>query len=122
MHKKQQLTEKLVAQLPSELGVTVVDALSTWWYNIRKSGGLRLSDRGYQILTEHLKFDHYKIDLTDVRVDLPLVLEMDRKFQMPYYLEIKKHHIKNLVLFSSKEAVMINMYGDVIKFLKNYQS
>jgi len=118
---KQSLTEALVAQLPPELGITVVDASSTWWYNIRKNGGLRLSERGYQVLTEHLHFETYKINLEDVRVDLPLILEMDRKFQMPYYFEIKKHRVKSLILFGSKEAVMINMYGDVVKFLKNYQ-
>jgi len=118
---KQSITEALVAQLPVELGITVVDASSTWWYNIRKNGGLRLSERGYQILSEHLKFDSYTINLEDVRVDLPLILEMDRKFQLPYYLEIKKQRVRNLVLFGSKEAVMINMYGDIIKFLKNYQ-
>jgi hypothetical protein len=117
---KKELTEKLVAQLPEGTGITVDDALKTWWYNLRANGGLRLSDRGFQILIEQLQLDSYKINIEDVRMDIPMFLAMNKKFKMPYYVDIRKQRARTLILFSSKEAMLVNMYGNLEKFLKSY--
>ena len=120
MSNRKELTETLVAQLPKDLGITVDQASKTWWYNIRSNGGLRLSDRGFQIFVEQLQFDSYKINLENTVVDLPMVLTMNKKFKMPYYINFSKRRPSTLILFSSKEAMLVNMYGNLEKFLKSY--
>jgi hypothetical protein len=49
---KRKLTEELVKQLDPDLGVTVKQAMHTWWFNIRKNGGMRLTGPGYMVFTE----------------------------------------------------------------------
>jgi len=120
VNNRKDLTETLVAQLPQDLGITVDRALKTWWYNIRSNGGLRLSDRGFEIFVEQLQFESYKINLEDTVIDIPTVLSMNKKFKMPYYINFVKRRPKTLILFSSKEAMLINMYGNLEKFLTNY--
>jgi hypothetical protein len=48
------------------------------------------------------------------------VLALDRKLQMPYYIVGKKKIPVDLVMFGSKEAMLVNLYGDLDKFLRNY--
>ena len=48
------------------------------------------------------------------------VLSLDRKLQMPYYIVGKKKIPVDLVMFGSKEAMLVNLYGDLDKFLRNY--
>jgi hypothetical protein len=48
------------------------------------------------------------------------MLALDRKIQMPYYISATKGIPKKIVFFGSREAVMINLYGDLQKFLDNY--
>jgi hypothetical protein len=39
---------------------------------------------------------------------------------MPYYIVATKGVPKAVVFFDSKEAVLANLYGDLEKFLDNY--
>jgi len=47
-------------------------------------------------------------------------MNLDRKLQSPYYVEFRKRVQHNLILFGSQEAVLINLYGDLKKFLHSY--
>jgi hypothetical protein len=49
-----------------------------------------------------------------------MILSLDRKLQMPYYIVATKGIPKSVVFFDSKEAVLANLYGDLEKFLDNY--
>ena len=50
-----------------------------------------------------------------------MILDLDRKIQTPYYIHAVKGIPKKVVFFGSKEAVMIKLYGDLKKYLDNYQ-
>ena len=122
MRDKTKLTQELVALLPKEDQVNWKFAVSAWWYNIRRTGGMRLTSVGYQAFTEILEIEHYSYAIDDPLVfNQQLVLQLDRKMQMPYYIDTVKGIPKRIVFFGSQEAVMVNLYGNLQQFLDNYQ-
>jgi hypothetical protein len=118
---KKRLTEELVKQLDPELGVTVKQAMHTWWFNIRKTGGMRLTTAGYQLFTKELDITRYEFAIADpLQFNQHTILKLDRKMQMPYYIQAVKGIPKQVAFFGSKEAVMVNLYGNLEQFLDNY--
>jgi hypothetical protein len=119
---KLRLTEELVALLPEEDRVNLKFAMSAWWYNIRRSGGMRLTSVGYSAMTDILEMEHYSYSIDDPHIfNQQLILKLDRKMQMPYYIDTVKGIPKRIVFFGSQEAVMVNLYGNLQQFLDNYR-
>ena len=118
---KIKLTEELVSKLPDQHKVTVEEARVTWWYNIRPQGGLRLTDWGYQILSGPLNLEHHRYVINNPQsFTKHTLLALDKKIQMPYYVKTSKKAVEHIVFFSSQEAMLANLYGDLSKFLDNY--
>jgi hypothetical protein len=119
---KRKLTEELIALLPEEDRVNLKFAMSVWWFNLRRNGGMRLTSTGYSVLSEELELEHYSCSINDPHIfDKHLILKLDRKMQMPYYIHAVKGIPKRIVFFGSQEAVMVNLYGNLAQFLDNYQ-
>ena len=123
MRDKLKLTEQLVEQLDSELGITITQAMRTWWFNIRKNGGMRLTGPGYAVFTEQLDLTRYEWAIPDPQqFNQRVILALDKKIQMPYYISATKGIPKKIVFFGSQEAVWLNIYGNLQQFLDNYKS
>ena len=119
---RQQLTHDLVGRLDTDSGITEKIAMKTWWHNIRSTGGLRLTHAGYLIFDRVLDLEQYTFDVTDPKsLNSDTLLEMDRKIQSPYYIMAKQMIPKQIIIFGSSEAVMINLYGDFKRWLDNYR-
>jgi hypothetical protein len=119
---KRKLTEELIALLPDEQQISVTSALPSWWFNLRRNGGMRLTSTGYQTLAEDLELEHYSYNIDDPHTfNKQLILKLDRKMQMPYYIDAVKGIPKRIVFFGGKEAVMVNLYGNLEQFLDNYR-
>jgi hypothetical protein len=119
---KKKLTEKLIALLPDEQRISVASALPAWWFNIRRDGGMRLTGPGYQVFVEDLELEHYSYPIDNpLLFNQTTMLKLDRKMQMPYYIHAVKGIPKKIVFFGSKEAVMVNLYGNLQQFLDNYE-
>jgi len=116
---KKQLTQQLIKQLPTDAQISHSQACSTWWHNLRQQGGMRLTTVGYQSF-KLLDLEKYEFCVDPLCVTSKLIISMDRKLQMPYYIEIKKKIPVKVVFFGSQEAVMANLYGDLKKFIDNY--
>ena len=122
MRDKKKLTADLVALLPNDQLLTADQALRKWWFNLRKNGGMRLTGPGYMAFVEYLDLEHYEYAITDPMIfNQHMILNLDRKMQMPYYIHAVKGIPKKIVFFGSKEAVMVNLYGNLQQFLDNYQ-
>ena len=122
MRDKRKLTEELIALLPDQQRVNLESALPSWWFNLRRNGGMRLTSTGYQTLAEDLELEHYSYNIDDPHTfNKQLILKLDRKMQMPYYIHAVKGIPKRIVFFGSQEAVMVNLYGNLAQFLDNYQ-
>lgn len=104
-----------------ELGFTIKSAMHTWWFNLRRNGGMRLSGTGYQAFVRDLELEHYEYSIQDpMQFNQLMILDLDRKMQMPYYIHAVKGVPKKIIFFGSREAVMVNLYGNLKKFLENY--
>ena len=121
MRDKRKLTEELVLLLPEDQQITVALALHLWWFNIRRNGGMRLTGPGHQAFVEDLELEHYSYPIDNpLLFNQQTILKLDRKMQMPYYIHAVKGIPKQIVFFGSKEAVMVNLYGNLQQFLDNY--
>jgi len=117
---KLKLTEVIISKLPEGSEMDVNTAMKVWWYNIRASGGLRLTELGYFVFKKVMDLESYSIPIDWETFDRMTVLKLDRKLQMPYYIEVNKKIPKNIIFFGSKEAMIARLYGDLNKFLDNY--
>ena len=89
----------------------------TWWANIRRDGGLRLTHHGYEIMHDVLKLESWELVLSD-GIKKKIVLDLDRKLQWPYYLDFNsRKKTKRIVFFGSREAMMATMYGNLEPWL-----
>lgn len=119
---KRKLTEELIALLPDDQRISVASAMPSWWHNIRRNGGMRLTTLGYQTFVEDLELEHYSYPIDNPRIfNQQFVLALDRKMQMPYYIHAAKGVPKQIIFFGSQEAMMANLYGNLQQFLDNYR-
>jgi hypothetical protein len=118
---KKKLIDELIALLPEEQRISPESAFSAWWYNLRSTGGLRLTTLGYITFVDCLDLTQYEFKIDDVHeFNLRTVIALDRKLDMPYYIVIKKGMPISVIFFGSKEAMLVNLYGNLKKFLDNY--
>jgi hypothetical protein len=114
------ITAKLVSLLPPE-SYAVDQARITWWYNIRDTGGMRLTKHGFDAFVTELDLEYYEYTIPDPeKFTQRTILALDRNLQMPYYMLREKNAYTKLYFFGSKEAVLANLYGDLDRFLANY--
>jgi hypothetical protein len=119
---KLQLTETLVDLLPDSRRISVESAVPVWWYNLRKTGGLRLTALGYRAFVEELELENYEYSIDNPQLfNQQTILDLDRKMQMPYYIHVVKGVPKKIVFFGGREAVVINLYANLQQFLDNYR-
>ena len=113
-NNKKEITKTLLELLTDSTDVD--QALTTWYMNIRPQGGLRLTAIGYTVL-KTLNLESWTVPLPEGKRGLSkrLLLDLDHKLQWPYYIDVKK---KQLIMFSSREAMMATLYGDLKTFLK----
>jgi hypothetical protein len=117
MLDKIELTTQLVAQLHKDQQLTVDQAVQRWWFNFRTAGGLRLTEDGYYVFRA-LDVEHYKFNLPDrIAVSGSFLLTLDKKLTCPYFINSGKE--KYIILYGSKEATMLTIYGDIEKFISS---
>ena len=109
------LTKRLVELLPEDHRITPEEAMLHWYTNIRNNGGFRLTVFGYQAM-KILGLESWSVELDDIKItmDKTLLLALDRKLTWPYFIDYKK---KEIVFYSSREAVMATMYGSIKNWL-----
>ena len=121
MRDKKKLTQELVALLPEEQRISPASAFSAWWYNLRSTGGLRLTTLGYMTFVDYLDLAQYMFRIEDAHeFNLRPIIALDRQMELPYYIVIKKGVPISVIFFGSKEAMLVNLYGNLQKFLDNY--
>ena len=114
---KSKLTQRLIELLPEDHKITLEEAMVQWYTNIRNNGGYRLTVFGYQAM-KILGLESWSVELTDIKItmDKSLLLALDRKLTYPYFIDYKK---KEVVFYSSKEAMMATMYSSIKNWLDN---
>ena len=114
---KHKLTKRLIELLPEDHRLSIEEALVLWYTNIRNNGGFRLTQNGL-LAMKILGLESWSVPLNDIKItmDKNLLLALDRKLTWPYFIDYKK---KEIIFYSSKEAVMATMYGSIKNWLDN---
>lgn len=115
MTHRREVTEAVIRQLP--MPVDLDEAMSTWYYNLRSSGGFRLTALGYQAL-KTAAMNSWSVDINLRDLTKASLLALDRKLNWPYYIDAR---LKKLVLFSSRDAMMATLYGDIKQWLESLE-
>lgn len=121
MRDKKKITAEILQDLP-QLGDYTPEALYPLiWWNLRASSGLRLTKIGYQIFSEELKFVSYKFPIDPMEFDSRLLIMLDKKLKMPYYIDVVKKMPTQIVMFGESEAVLVRLYGNLRDFIQRYE-
>ena len=92
-------------------------ALFRWWKNIRKGGGLRLTDEGDSaFILADLQYHEVSIDST--MFFGYALLQMEKYLLCPYYLTYKNRTIR---LYDQRIAIMIELHGNFVKYLNSLE-
>ena len=115
-NRKLEIVTGLLDQIPEQHRETVDQAMISWWVNIRDTGGLRLTWHGYNLLKNILEIESWSVDISDAKKTFTkrVILDLDHKLVWPYYADFKN---KRIVFFSSREAMMATLYGDLQTWL-----
>jgi hypothetical protein len=115
MHDKFSITRRILEHLPEDDRPTYDEACKSWWMNFRDGGGMRLTNAGFMAFAT-CDLETYAFDSpTSLAVISKHLLTLDKKLDCPYYIKIGKR--PQIILFGSKQAVMLAMYGDLEKWL-----
>lgn len=94
--------------------ITVKSYINEWWKNTRekKSGGLRLTDEGLDVLKK-LEIEIHEIDFSkDMVLTSEVIIFLDKFIDCPYYLTKS-----NIAVTSQKKAVELTLFaGDLRKY------
>src|SRR5210317_1903148 len=94
---------------------TVKQYISTWWQNTRSkdTGGLRLTEAGYNFITEELELQTYQVPYPrDFDFTTNVIIWMDQFIDCPYYLDRQ-----GIVVTNEKKAMELHLFsGDVRKY------
>ena len=119
MATKSEITQKIISMSDRLSPIDLDTAMKTWYQNIRPEGGMRLTTYGYKILrTLEIESWSWPWPTEKGYIDKKLLLSMDKKLKFPYFINAKTREI---IFFSSREALMTNLYGDLKSFLENYR-
>lgn len=121
MRNKTEITQAILEQMPEEVQKTfgnLNEAMMYLWMNFRESGGLRLTKAGYEVLTKMLKLESWAVDIDPRKITKRTILQLDRKLTAPYYISARLAGDPKIILFSSRETVMVSLYGGIIQYLE----
>ena len=120
-NRKLDIVQGLMPRVPMEFQQSIESAMKTWWVNIRRDGGMRLTDLGYEVMHDLLHLESWELDLRDQERQIftkRLILDLDRKLEWPYYIQVNiKRKVRRIVFFGSREAMMASLYGDLQRWL-----
>lgn len=95
--------------------MSVKEFLPLWWQNTRSkdTGGLRLTDAGYDFIVDEIQLQVYEIPYpNDFSITTNTLIWMDNFIDCPYYLSKKA-----IVVTNERKAMELSLFsGDVRKY------
>ena len=115
MNWKEVYTKLFLKELgKSTNSLAVKEYMSIWWKNNRdkEEGGLRLTEEGFDVLTE-INLATYDIPYPrDVPLSTQVIIHLDNFIDCPYYLTNR-----SIVVTNEKKAVELTLFsGDLRKY------
>lgn len=114
------LTQTLLKHMPEQGRLTLDEAVAWWWHDARPTGGQRLSWAGYVDFVNHLDLEHWTFEFEKQGIPPWIYLKLDHALTAPYYL-VDNKKVTSLTVFSSRDSMMINLYGRVEKWIASLE-
>jgi len=86
---------------------------NVWWWNYRQkdSGGLRLTEEGYNFILDNTEVRSYKVDFPkDLKLTPQVLIYLDRFITCPYFVDKS-----SITVFEEKSALELYLFSGDIK-------
>ena len=115
MNWKETYTKLFLKELgKSTNDLVVAEYMPLWWKNSRNkdSGGLRLTDLGFEVL-QQLDLATYDVPYPrDIPLSTQVIIHLDKFIDCPYYLTNR-----SIIVTNEKKAVELSLFsGDLRKY------
>lgn len=124
---KEQITSKVIEQLPEAMRIFTVDeCMRRWWQTGSSGTTLRLSDMGDTMFrVAEIEFYQYDFNISVGDNWHSTILELSKKLKCPYYMGVNKSEGPQskrkpyIRLYDSKIAMMVSLYGDFNSYINS---
>lgn len=107
MPTRRQVVQRVLELCPRDLDCEQAERI--WFCDVRRTGGWRLTLAG-RAAFDKAGLQSWAVPLEPHALDRVQLLAMNRNLKWPYFISNRP---LELVLFSDREAVMAQLYGDV---------
>ena len=114
MISKEAYTKVFLKQANISLGEnTMKEYMPVWWKNTRRTGGLRLTDEGFEFITERLEIQVYEVPFpVDFTLTTQVIIFLDKYINCPYLLAED-----GIVVTNERKAMELMLFsGDIRKY------
>ena len=114
---QQQFQQQVLTDL--SLDPSTASPLYVVWFNPTNPHSLRLTKLGHHWFSKTAGLPHFSVDLGDHRIYPRQLLQLERLFQAPYYIQT----VTRLVVYGESDYVMLQLHaGDLPLYLNNMES
>lgn len=120
MLNRTELVQQWLEQLNPEVRPSLDCAMREWWRNIRETGGLGLSDIGYEWLVDVLQLPRWEYRSkteSATALNFKRLLILDRHCPCVYWFKSTSKETV-LTFFDSREAMTYQLYGSLDRYLQ----
>jgi hypothetical protein len=114
MISKEAYTKIFLKQANISIGEnTLKEYMPVWWKNTRRTGGLRLTDEGFEFITERLELKVYEVPFpVDFSLTTQVIIFLDKYINCPYLLAED-----GIVVTNERKAMELMLFsGDIRKY------
>ena len=114
MISKEAYTKIFLKQANISIGEnTMKEYMPVWWKNTRRSGGLRLTEVGFEFITERLEIKVYEVPFpVDFTLTTQVIIFLDKYINCPYFLAED-----GIVVTNERKAMELMLFsGDIRKY------
>lgn len=114
MISKESYTKIFLKQANISVGDnTMKEYMPQWWKNTRRNGGLRLTEEGFQFVTEKLDIQVYEVPFpVDFTLTTQVIIFLDKYINCPYYLAED-----GIIITNERKAMELMLFsGDIRKY------
>lgn len=112
---------KFVNQLLKTLSSEQIELInpSDWWWINNKLDNWRLTATGYSDFVKVFNLEHWEFSFDLKEMPTWIYLRLSKKLKIPFF--IVNHKKSKLIVFDSKSALMIKLYGDLTKWIRTLE-